>query len=76
VVTQVEPGSAAEEAGFGPGDIITEVAQKKVNSTDDFYRLVKENAVPGKSLLIGYIRAGSDEADISVIKVPKDAEIK
>jgi serine protease Do len=76
LVTQVEPGSAAEEAGFVPGDVIFQVAQKIVNSTDDFYRLVKENAVPGKSLLIGYIHAGSGEADISVIKVPKDAEIK
>ena len=76
VVTDVEPGSAAEEAGFGPGDIITEVAQKKVNNADDFYRLVKENAVPGKSLLIGYMRAGTDEVDITVIKVPKDVQIK
>lgn len=76
VVTEVEPGSPAEDAGIGPGDIITEIAQKKITAPDDLYKLVKENAVPGKSLLIGYIRAGGDEADIVVIKVPKDAEFK
>jgi serine protease Do len=76
VVTDVESGSPAEEAQLGQGDIITEVAQKKITNTEDFYSAVKESAVPGKSLLIGYIRAGSDEADIIVIKVPKNAELK
>lgn len=70
VVTAVEPGSAAEDAGFAPGDMITEVAQKEVIGLDSFYKLVEENAVPGKSLLIGYIRGGG-EHDITVIKVPK-----
>ena len=74
VVTDVEPGSAAEAAGLNPGDVITEVAQKKVANTDDFHRAIKENAVPGKSLLIGYMRGGGEQ-DITVIKVPKDADL-
>jgi len=70
VITNIEPGSAAEDAGLAPGDMITEIAQKEVTNLDSFYKLVEENAVPGKSLLIGYIRGGG-EHDITVIKVPK-----
>ncbi len=76
VVTDVDQGSPAEESGLGQGDVITEVGQKKITSADDFFSAVKEKAVPGKALLIGYIRAGTDEADIIVIKVPKDAAVK
>lgn len=75
IVSEVERGSAAEDGGLAPGDVISEVAQKKVANTDDFYRAVKESAVPGKSLLIGYVRGGT-EHDITVIKVPKDEPVK
>jgi serine protease Do len=75
IVTEVDPRSAAEDAGISQGDIITEVAQKKVSNTEEFHRLVKENAVPGKSLLIGFIR-GAKEEDITVIKVSKEPESK
>lgn len=73
VVTEVEPGSAAEDARppIGQGDIIVEVAQKPVKNAEDFYQLVKENAEPGKSLLIGFIRSAGEQ-DITVIKVPKE----
>ncbi len=75
VVSEVEEGSPSEDAGLVPGDVITEVAQKKVSNVDDFQNLVKENAVPGKSLLVGYIRGGT-EHDITVIKVPKESDEK
>ncbi len=73
IVTEVESGSTAEDARppIGQGDIIVEIAQKPVKNAEDFYRLIKENAQPGKSLLIGFIRAGGEQ-DITVIKVPKE----
>ncbi|HNR34062.1 MAG TPA: PDZ domain-containing protein [Candidatus Hydrogenedentes bacterium] len=73
IVTEVEPGSPAEDARppIGQGDVIVEIAQKPVKNADDFHSLVKENAQPGKSLLIGLIRAGGEQ-DITVIKVPKE----
>ena len=75
VVTEVDPGTPAEDARLMQGDIITEVAQKSIANAEDFYEAVKENAVPGKSLLIGFNRGG-DEQDITVIKVPKDYDKK
>ncbi|NIA12897.1 MAG: PDZ domain-containing protein [Nitrospiraceae bacterium] len=74
LVTGVEGGSEADDAGLLEGDIITEVAQENVAGSDDFYRLIREKAVPGKSLFIGYIRGG--EHDITVIRIPKDADLK
>ena len=71
-ITEVAPGSAAEDANLVQGDIITEVAQQDVLNTEEFLRLVEEHAVPGKSLLIGFIRRDGEQ-DITVIRVPKAA---
>jgi len=75
IVIEVEPGSAGDRAGLAQGDVITEVAQQKVTTTEEFLRFVTEKAVPGKSLLIGYLRDGGATEDITVIKVPKEPEI-
>ena len=80
-VMEVESGSTAEAAGLVQGDIISEVAQSKVSSPEDFRRLMKENAVPGKTVLIGYLRFSPNgrpgrELDILAMKVPKDAVIE
>src|SRR5919109_1379451 len=40
VVTAVEPGSAADEAGIRRGDVILQVDQKPVRSVDEFRKLV------------------------------------
>ena len=45
VVTQVEPGSPAAEAGLQTGDVIREVNRKPVKNADDFGR--KAEKVPG-----------------------------
>ena len=74
LVTDVEPGSPADHARISQGDIITEVAQTQVSNTEEFHELVKENAEPGKSLLIGYLRDRGTVQDITVIKVPKETE--
>jgi len=75
VVVEVEPGSSAEEAGLMEGDIISEVAQEEVTSPEDFYQLMRENAKPGKTVLIGFIGREKD-LRILILKVPKDAEIE
>jgi serine protease Do len=43
VVTQVTPGSAAEEAGMAAGDIITQIDNTKIETMDDFNRLVESH---------------------------------
>jgi serine protease Do len=40
VVTAVEPGSAADEAGIRRGDLIVEVDRKAVRSLDDYKKAV------------------------------------
>ena len=40
VVTAVQPGSAAERAGFKPGDLVTRADNRKINSFQDLERYV------------------------------------
>jgi serine protease Do len=47
----VRPGSAAEDAGLAPGDVILEVDRKPVDSADNFVNAI--HAVPsGKDILL------------------------
>lgn len=50
IVSEVEPGSAAEEAGLRPGVLILEVNRKEVNSTRQFEEAVTNGK--GDSLLL------------------------
>jgi len=40
VVTQVEPGSVADEAGIQPGDVITEVNRERVENVRDYEKAI------------------------------------
>jgi len=73
VVSEVLPGSAAEDAGLMEGDVIIEVGRKPVSSPSEFHDLLENIAKPGKSVMVRFIRAGG-EPDITIIKVPKSAE--
>lgn len=73
LITRVEPGSAAQEAGLSEGDIITEVAQQKVTNVDEFTKAINEVAKPGRSFLMGVIRR-TGQADIIPIKVPTEPQ--
>ena len=48
VVTAVEPGSAAEESGLQPGDLIEEVGGKPVGSDAAFARALREARAAGR----------------------------
>ncbi len=73
VVIDVEPGSAAADAGITGGDVITEIAQEPVADSKEFFELLDKHAKSGKGLLVGLIRRDG-QRDITVIKVPKDAD--
>lgn len=50
VITGVEAGSIAQEAGFQPGDVILEINRQPIRSIDD-YKSVVERLERGKSAL-------------------------
>jgi serine protease Do len=70
LVTGVEPGSAADDAGLRQGDVITEVARKPVSSPEEFKSRIDREREPGKSIIIRFIRGSAD--NMTVIEVPKE----
>jgi serine protease Do len=42
VVSEVEEGSAAAEAGLRPGDVITEINRKPVKSAEEAVKMTEE----------------------------------
>jgi serine protease Do len=59
VVTNVEPGSAAAEAGLRRGDVILEVNRQRIGSVKDYEQAV-QGIEPGKSALFLVRRGGND----------------
>ena len=68
VLTEVLPGSPAEEAGLRHGDIISEIGKEPVSNPAEFRaRVDREGRAAGK-LLVRYLRGGSWH--ITVIDLP------
>lgn len=57
VVTSVEPGSPAEDAGLQPGDVIQEVNRTRISNRNDFERAIRRS--PGRTVLLLVYRMGS-----------------
>jgi len=63
-VTRVNAGSAAQEAGLRPGDVILAVGGTETRTAEDVIRLVRPNA--GKELLLT-VRRGDKVQEIRVV---------
>jgi len=70
-VDTVQPGSAAEEAGFKPGDIILSINGHRIESFSEMQRIVSESA--GERLVI-VVQRGNEE--VTLIAVPRLEEVK
>lgn len=59
IIFQVEPRSAADEAGLKSGDVIKEVNRKPVNSLKDFRDTIKDSSLQGGILFFVNRKEGS-----------------
>jgi serine protease Do len=64
VVEEVEPGSAADEAGLQPGDVIKEVNRRAVASVAQFRSALRARQDRGVSLFL--VRRGEDTVYVTV----------
>jgi aminopeptidase YwaD len=65
----VRPGSAAEKAGVKAGDIVIELAGKKVKSVQD-YTFVLQELEPNKTVPIAVLREGK-RLDLQITPAPR-----
>lgn len=70
LVSATVAGSAADDAGLQPGDVIVRVAKSDTNSARDFYNAEGRLAI-GESLKIEYLREGKKKiARLAIQPVP------
>ena len=60
VVTDVVPGSPADDKGLRPGEVIIEVGQEKVTSAADVARMVEEAREAGRRSVLLLIDRDGD----------------
>jgi serine protease DegQ len=71
LVAEVAAGSAAEQAGLQPGDVITRMANRKLSDAQDFHNAEGGLAL-GESLQVEYLREGkSREIQLVIQSVPE-----
>lgn len=57
LVAEIAAGSAADDAGMQPGDVILSMAKRDINSAQDFHNAEGRLAI-GESLKVEYLRKG------------------
>ncbi len=55
LVTEIDPASFAEDIGFGPGDVISEINRETISSVED-YRKAVGKLKPGESVVFKVLR--------------------
>jgi serine protease DegQ len=71
LVAEVAAGSAAEQAGLQPGDVITRMADRKLSDAQDFHNAEGGLAL-GESLQVEYLREGKTrEIQLVIQSVPE-----
>ncbi|MEX2128749.1 MAG: RIP metalloprotease RseP [Xanthobacteraceae bacterium] len=70
-VDSIQPASAAEEAGFKPGDIVLSIGGTKIENFGDMQRIVSSS--PGVALRVAVQRDGRE---VTLTATPKLREIK
>lgn len=76
LVRSVEPGAPAEKAGVQPGDVITQVDGKAVESTSDLPRMIG-GIKPGTAVKLTLLRNGSNQqVTVTVDKAEGDSRVQ
>ena len=71
VITEVKPGSPAEQAGLQPGDVITGVGDHTVTGTGDATRAIREQLKSNQAVALRVIRSG-ENLFVAVTPPPAD----
>jgi S1-C subfamily serine protease len=59
VVYAVASGGPAARAGIRPGDVLTKVGNKRINSAEELLAALREHD-PGETVSVSYLRDGTD----------------
>ena len=59
IVSEIEPASFADDTGFQPGDVVSEVNGQTVNSVDDYRKAVLK-LKPGENVVFKVLRRNGE----------------
>jgi putative serine protease PepD len=71
VIREVNPGSAAEDAGLRPGDVVTKVDDRRITGADSLVATIRSYR-PGDKVTVTYFRDG--DARTATLTLDSDAE--
>ncbi len=71
VITEVKPGSAADQAGLQPGDLITGVGDRAVTGTADASRAIRDQLKANQAVALRILRNGEP---VFVAVAPADGQ--
>ena len=71
VIRTVKPGSAAEEAGLAPGDVVTRIDDRQITGADSLVATIRSYR-PGDLVRVTYFRDG--ETRTAELRLDSDAE--
>jgi len=69
VISRIEPGSAAEDAGLQPGDVIVGVNQEPVDGLSGYRKAMRESAT--KKSILFLVRRGDNTIFMTLKPPPK-----